>query len=610
MSLTSRARLINPRLGVYFSIFASAFVAMVTLVLIFEQLDIPDPLLRALILFGPFTMLTVIGIASQTNEALEYYASGRRVPAVYCGLGLAATALGGTGIVTITGALFVVGFDALWMINAGLVGFVLMAVLLSSFLRKFGAFTLPSYLGRRFQSRVLRVTSAAILAVPMLLMLVAELKVGLSAASWLSGQSPSILMALIVGFLVAGMVFGGARSLAWTNVAAATVALLALIVPVTIVAVMNGYLPVPQFSHGPVARQLGRIESAQAIPITYQTLMGFGLVDQGFQSIAKRFSEPFGHVGPLAYVLSVLTVFAGISASPWLLPRVATTPGVYESRKSLGWATFFFSAIMLTLATIAVFARHGLLELAGINMNEAPAWLGNLLSHGLAQVQAEGGKLSLTGIGIDRDSVITSLPVIYDLPITFAYLACVGIIAVVYATAAAIIVALSNIVSEDIVNGLSWDAPPVKTRILTTRATMAIVASVAGFIAVVAPGDPLKLMLWALVLNGASAFPVLVASIWWKRINVYGAFAGLFTGFAIAVLTIVSSESGVTSFSGVLSGLIALPASTLALVTVSFATIRPGHHALELVRDIRVPGGEILYDREMRISLRKERGRS
>ncbi len=610
MSATLRTRSVNPRLGTYFGIFASAFIALVLLTLIFERLGLADGLLRSVMLLGPLAMLTAIGIASRNNNALEYFASGRRVPAVFCGAGLAATALGGTGIVTIAGSLFIIGFDAIWLINAGLVGFVVMAVLLSSFLRKFGSYTLPSYLGRRFDSRVLRVTSGAVLAVPMLLMLVAELKIGIAAASWLSGQSETLMMMLIVSVITAGMLLGGTRSLTWTNVAAVTIIILALMTPVTIVAVLNGYLPVPQFSHGPVARHISRVESLEAIPIIYQSMMGFKLPEQGFQAIAQRFSSPFGHIGPAAYILAVLTIFTGISASPWLLPRLATTPGVYETRKSLGWATFFFGTIMLTVATIVVFARHGLVEIIGTKIENAPTWLSDVVNYGLAELTSQEGKISLTNVSFDRDSVLLSLPIMSELPMTFAYFAAIGIIATVYATAAAIVVALTNVVSEDIVNGFSWQAPAIHIRITTTRVLMAVVAAFAGVVAIYVPSDPLKLMLWVLILNGTSVFPVLVASIWWKRVNVYGAFASIMTGFSIAVIAIVSSEAGWLGWHGALAGLLALPASTIALVAVSLTTLRPTMHALELVRDIRVPGGEILYDREMRIMLRKERGRS
>lgn len=189
MSLTSRTRFVNPRLGTYFGIFTSLLAGLVLLLLIFEQLGISETLLRWAMLLGPLVLYAAIGAAVPTREPLDYFASGRRVPAGYTGLGLASSAMGATGIVATVGVFFLIGFDAVWIVIGGLAGFVIMSVMLAPFFRKFGAFTVPSYLGRRFESRAVRLLSAGLLAVPMLLFLAAELSMGAYAASWLSGES-------------------------------------------------------------------------------------------------------------------------------------------------------------------------------------------------------------------------------------------------------------------------------------------------------------------------------------------------------------------------------------------------------------------------------------
>ena len=188
MSYLHRTGYVNPRLGTYFGIFIAAFAAIGLLALIFEGLGVPTDTLRLAMLFGPLVLYMAIGAAAFTSEPLDYFASGRRVPAFYTGLVLAQTAMGATGLIAVTGAFFLIGFDALCLVIGGLAGFVVMAVLLAPFFRKFGAFTVPSYLGRRFDSRMLRLTAAALLALPMLLMLSAELSMGAYAASWLIGE--------------------------------------------------------------------------------------------------------------------------------------------------------------------------------------------------------------------------------------------------------------------------------------------------------------------------------------------------------------------------------------------------------------------------------------
>jgi cation/acetate symporter len=179
MMFGARARVVNPRLGTYFSIFAALFTALFLLVLIFEQLSLRESLLRLAFFAGPILIYAAIGLAVGSNDALNYFAAGRRVPAAYNGLLLAATALGATFVVAGTGAFFFAGFDALVLLIGTLTGFVVMAITLAPFYRKFGAFTVPSYLGRRFESKPLRMISAAVVAVPMLLVLSASLR-GLS----------------------------------------------------------------------------------------------------------------------------------------------------------------------------------------------------------------------------------------------------------------------------------------------------------------------------------------------------------------------------------------------------------------------------------------------
>lgn len=609
MAFVPRTRLVNPRLGTYFGIFTSAFVGLVLVAMIFEQLGTPDDLLRGFMLIGPVIMLVAIGFASITREPLEYFAAGRRVPAVYGGIGLAVTALGATGIVGLTGAFFFIGFDAVCIVNGALAGFVVMAVLLAPFLRKFGTYTVPTYLARRFESRMLRVTAAGLLAVPTLLFLIAEIAVGAKAAAWLTGQSEAIVAAFIAMSVVSSVMLGGMRALTWTNVAAGIVAMAALMVPVVLVAVMLGYLPVPQLAHGPILREIGRQEAINALPIIIQAPLGFDLPSDTMQPIAKRFSEPFGAVGPLAYVLATLTVMAGVASAPWLLPRVATAPGVYEARKSLGWATFFFGLIVLTTASVAVFMRDFLMQVPGSSISAPPEWLRVIIAERFGEISSRGTQLVLTGISFDRDAILLALPVAGGLPAVITYLAAAGIIMAACAAAAATALTLANMLTEDIVNGLNWKPAPEQLRLNTGRVLLAVVTLLAAIIAAATPNDPLKLLLWSLTITGATAFPVLVASIWWKRVNVYGAFASMMTGFATSILVIVANEAGWSDLASPLAGIVAIPASLIAVIAVSKVTLPPSRHALELVRDLRIPGGEIVYDREMRLMRLKERKR-
>lgn len=610
MPFSHRTGYVNPRLGTYFGIFMSAFIALTLLTLILEGLGVSDSTLRLAMFAGPIVLYAIIGMAAYTKEPIDYFAAGRRVPAFYTGLVLAQTALGATGLVAITGAFFLIGFDALCLVIGGLAGFVVMAVLLAPFFRKFGAFTVPSYLGKRFESRTLRLVSGSILAVPMLLVMAAELRIGAHAATWFYPMPMGVAVMTLVVVVVLTLAAGGMRSFAWSSAAQSLAALIALLIPVAIVAVIVTNLPFPQLSTGPVLRMMGRAEAAQGLPIILPPVLAFDIPGEGLEPIAKRYSDAFGSVGPVAFVIMTLTLLSGLASAPWLLPRVAGTPGVYEARKSLGWATLLFGISMLTIASVAIFMRDYLTDIVtAVGPVRFPEWFENLKALGILTVTGEG-RPTLSSFNVSRDDVLLSLPIAAQMPAAVVYLAAGGIVAAALATAGAVALALGNILAEDIVYGLSWSPPGSAARLVVSRLALGMSAAVAGLLALAAPTDPLKLILWAVALTGAATFPVLVLSIWWKRLNEFGAVAGMVTGFSVTVLAIIAGEAGLTGTDSALAAAIGLPAGAVAAFAVALATPAPQRTLLELVRDIRVPGGEILYDREMRYQRRKKTQRS
>jgi len=607
MTFTPRTRLINPRLGTYFGIFTSAFAALTLLLMILEQLGVSMPLVSTLMLAGPIVLYGAVGLAAHTQDPLDYFASGRRVPAAYMGAGLAIAVTGSTGLIAVTGVFFLVGFDGLCIMIGCLAGFVVMSILLAPFLRKFGAFTIPSYLGRRFDSRLVRIVSAALLSVPMLLILAAEIRMGSYAAAWLTDRPQSAMTGVMVAVLFSTLVLGGMRSLTWSSVGQAIVALLAFMVPVTIIAVLVSNLPLPQLSYGPVMRAVSREEAIRAMDIVRAAPLDFSLPGLDALALTKRYSLPFGDVGSGSFVIAIVLLMTGVASAPWLLPRVASAPGVYEARKSLGWATFFFGIAMLTATAIAVYMRSYVMDLAGIRAGNLPDWFGALQAAGFASLDGDGGRIAVQDVRFKRDAVVLALPIAAGLPTVLAQLAAVGAVAAALASAGAMATALGNVLSEDVFNGSSWEAPAAGPRLLAARVFLGVSAASGGMIALAADSDPLTLLFWSFAITGVTAFPVLVLSIWWKRLNAYGALASMVSGFGVAVLAILAGEAGWLPLSSLLAGILGLPVSVAVALAVSSVTAAPSRNVLELVRDIRIPGGEIIYDREMRLQRLKRR---
>src|SRR5262245_47826357 len=300
MAITARTRLVNPRLGTYFGIFTAAFAALVLMVLMLEQLGVGDALVRLIMLAGPVGFFVAIAVGSKAKEAHDYFACGRRVPAFFNGLVLGVSALGGAGFLALTGALFIVGFDATCLSIGWYAGLVFMGVLFAPFLRKYGAYTLPSFLGRRFESPTVRVVAAATLSVPILLLLASEARFAGYAAAWMLGQSERLMAVLVVCCVTAIVFAGGMRSLTWSSVAMAIAALLALAVPATLVALMVSNLPLPQMTHGNVLRILTRSEVMQGVPIVLAPPLSFDLPGEGAEPLVKRFIQAFGSVGSVS----------------------------------------------------------------------------------------------------------------------------------------------------------------------------------------------------------------------------------------------------------------------------------------------------------------------
>lgn len=607
MSFSPRSRMVNPRLGTYFSIFAALFVAAFLLALILEQLSVSDSNLRLTMLFAPILLYVVIGASTATQDVLGFFAAGRRVPSGYTGLILAMSASGATFLVSATGAFFFAGFDALMMMIGGLSGFVVMAMVLAPFYRKFGAYTVPSYFGRRFESKPLRIVTAMITAVPILLVLSAELRLGAGIASRLSGFSTIamiFLMITVVSFCVAP---GGKRSFTWAGVAQSLAMMLALMIAATAVAVLITSLPIPQLTHGPLVRALVRNEVAQGLQLIQVSPFTFDLPGEGFQSITKPYTQPFGAVGSLGFASGVIMIACGVASAPWLLPRVAAAPGVYEARKSLGWATVVFGIMLLTVSSVAVFMRDFILDLVmSDRVAPLPKWLFDAAAQGFVQFDQSLPRVTFSALKFHRDSVLFTLPVAAELPQAFVYLLMAGGIAAALIAASATTVSLAAILGEDVVQGLQWEPASNENRVWISRVFIAIAAFCGGVLTLLAPTDPLRLVFWALSMTAASMFPILVLSIWWKRLTSQGALLGMVTGFGMAAVLIFASESGYFFIPSMIAGSFGMPFAAVVALAVSAMRPEANRHDLEVVRDIRVPGGQIIYDREMqRLQLQK-----
>ncbi len=609
-------RTINPRLGTYYAIIAAMVAGLTVFLLILEQLGTGRATLALAMLGGPIALTIALGMATYAAVPEDYFVAGRRVPAVYGGLTLAFTALGGAGLVTLTGTLFLTGFDALALGAGWTAGLVVMGIAIAPYSRKYGAYTVPGFLGWRFESRLLRLAAGVAFAIPCLLLLIAEIRIGAGLAATALARSPSALVSAGVIAVFFTIVLGGMRSHSWSGAAQSLIALLAIMVPAIILAVTLTNLPLPQLTYGGLMDEIARQERTWGLVPARAEALALALPGPELRALKTPFAAAFATMSPTSFLLVMVTVMAGVAAMPSLLARSGAAPSLHDVRRSVGWATLILALVVLTLPALAAFGRYILLDsVVGLSIDDAPAWLDMLRGPGLAAHDSQAAQITLAGLRFARDGVLLALPMIAGFPVVLSTLVLTGALAAVLAGAAAQLLTLANMANEDLLFALTRRPPDPVLRLTLARVLMGVVGAVAAWIALEWPADPLRLLLHAFSLSAATAFPVLVLAIWWKRANHWGALTGLLAGLVVTGSGGIAVSTGQPSWLGIdplLAGVVfGLPAAFLTMVVVSLATRAPSEHVVDCARDLRLPGSEALYDREeqrARLEARRKSG--
>ena len=193
-----------------------------------------------------------------------------------------------------------------------------------------------------------------------------------------------------------------------------------------------------------------------------------------------------------------------------------------------------------------------------------------MINLGVASFDPAAVRLQPGTIAFKRDAILVALPIAAELPETFVCLALAGIIAAALVGATTAIQALATVIAEDGVAGLRWEPLPSRARLLVARAATAAVAITGTWLAALVPADPLTLLLWALALSGSTAFPVLLLSIWWKRINLFGALLGMSAGFTAAVLAILAGQTAWFGIHSAMAGVFASPISFAVAIIATY----------------------------------------
>nr|WP_290665339.1 sodium:solute symporter family protein [Ardenticatena sp.] len=542
-----------------------------------------------------FAFYLYIGYLNRVRETAGFYVAGRGVPAIANGAATAADWMSGASFVSMAGLIAFLGYDGAVYLMGWTGGYVLLALLLAPYLRKYGKYTVPDFIGDRYYSNRARAVAAVATVFISLTYVAGQMRaVGIVFSRFLQ---VNIVMGVIIGMAIVAFfaILGGMKGITWTQVAQYGVLILAyLITAVAISARLTGN-PVPQLA----------LTFSDIAPRLNQIQIELGL---------KEYLAPFQNFSQLNVLFITLALMLGTAGLPHVIIRFYTVPSVADARKSAGWALLFIAILYTTAPALAVFAKYNILEtLNGKTVQEARSidWVVKWEETGLLKLEDKDGdgRLVMTSdnatseIIFDRDIIVLSTPEVAQLAPWVVGLVAAGGLAAALSTASGLLLAMSSAFSHDIYYRILRPDADERQRLLVGRATIFVAILIAGYFGVNPPGFVGEVVAFAFGLAAASLFPAIILGIFDKRMNREGAIAGILTGLVFTLVMILLIRSDrllgtetpiLTSFLGVNAQGVGVYGAILNFIisyVVSRTTPPPPEHIQHLVEDIRVPRG-------------------
>jgi cation/acetate symporter len=639
-------------LGKVYALYTGGFAAFVFFLFILEQLGVSNTIIGYLFIFFTIGIYALIGFLSRTAQVDEYYVAGRKVPALYNGMATASDWMSAASFIGMAGILYNQGYDGLAFILGWTGGYVLVAVLIGPYLRKFGCYTVPDFFSARYGGNVARTLAILVLMATSFTYVTAQLVgTGLIAQRFFGMPFQYAVLVGLAGILVCSML-GGMRAVTWTQVAQYIVLIIAYLVPVVILSTQKYGIPIPQLTYGGVLADIAALEQqmVQKGLATAQTL--------------RAHSTPFQFYDQLNFFGLILVLMVGTAALPHVLMRYFTTPSVKDARASVAWSLLFIFILYFTAPAYAAFAKLEVYtDVIGAQLTSLPQWIYTWGKVGLVQICGSNavdpaavasacgkianhpGVVRLADLRLHNDAIVIATPEIAGLPYVVAGLVAAGGLAAALSTADGLLLAIANALSHDIYYKMIDKNAPAARRLVIARILLVIVAILAAYYASTNPADIGTLVAWAFSMAAAGFFPALVLGIWWKRANAAGCIAGLVLGFGITIYYMfgtryyavdfyqtwsafsVATDAQVARFNelykawqaaaagaakdaawvaldrhaqtianwfgvrNIVSGLIGLPVAFIATIVVSLLTRAPSKEIYDMIDAIRTPRG-------------------
>ncbi len=544
-----------------------------------------------------FTFSIYIGIAiwSRVKTTKEFYVAGAGVSPLANGMATAADWMSAASFISMAGIIAFAGYDGAVYLMGWTGGYVLLALLLAPYLRKFGKFTVPDFIGDRYYSNTARIVAVICALLVSFTYVAGQMRgVGIVFSRFLEVEiNTGVVIGMIIVLFYA--VLGGMKGITYTQVAQYCVLIFAFMVPAIFISIQITGNPIPQLGFGSEA------------------LDGGGYLLDKLDGLNKElgFNEYTDNTKPLIDIFAItFALMVGTAGLPHVIIRFFTVKKVSDARKSAGIALLLIAILYTTAPAVAVFARTNMIEtLSNVEYSKVPSWFKNWENTGLISFNDKNadGKIqyladpSSNELVVDRDIMVLANPEIAKLPNWVIALVAAGGLAAALSTAAGLLLVISSSISHDLLKRVIMPSISEKQELLAARFSAFIAVCIAGYFGINPPGFVAAVVALAFGLAAASFFPAIIMGIFYKKMNKEGAVSGMIVGTILMLYYMIKYKLG--WFNDELPGsnqwwfnispegfgTVAMCANFIVSIIVMKFTSEPPEEIKKIVEDIRIP---------------------
>jgi len=544
-----------------------------------------------------FALYIGIAIWSRAGSTKDFYVAGGGVSPLANGMATAADWMSAASFISMAGIISFTGYDGSVYLMGWTGGYVLLALLLAPYLRKFGKFTVPDFIGDRYYSDTARIVAVVCALLVSFTYVAGQMRgVGVVFSRFLEVDiNTGVIIGMIIVLFYA--VLGGMKGITYTQVAQYCVLIFAFMVPAIFISIQMTGNPIQQLGMGDTLNDGSGVYLLEKLN-GLSTELGFNEYTEGSKD----------RIDILAITLALMVGTAGL---PHVIVRFFTVKKVKDARKSAGLALLLIAVLYTTAPAVAVFARVNLIETVSDKSYEGmPEWFKNWEKTGLLTFEDKNqdGKVQyvadpqINELKVDPDIMVLANPEIANLPAWVIALVAAGCLAAALSTAAGLLLVISASVSHDLIKKIFMPTISDKGELLTARLSAVVAVCVAGYFGINPPGFVAAVVALAFGLAAASLFPAIILGIFYKRMNKEGAVSGMVVGILLMLFYMAKFKLGWLGDTPTASewwfgispegfGSVAMVVNFIVSLTVCRFTAAPPQEVQEIVENIRIPSG-------------------